>query len=56
MLFKDANGLDYHGRLARVAKFCKIVEDMGLRSSIINRPKLNPLVIDDASPAGCNNC
>lgn len=56
MLFKDTNGLDYHGRLARVAKFCKIVEDMGLRSSIINRPKLNPLVKDDASPAGCNNC
>ena len=44
MLFKDANGLDRQGRMDRVAYFSKIVDDLGLRQNIINRPKLNPEV------------
>jgi radical SAM superfamily enzyme YgiQ (UPF0313 family) len=44
MLFRDTANLDRKTRNERVARFSKIVEDIGLRKSIINRPKLNPLV------------
>jgi radical SAM superfamily enzyme with C-terminal helix-hairpin-helix motif len=44
MTFRDANGMDRQARNARVAQMQAIVEEMGLRKSIVNRPKLNPLV------------
>ena len=44
MLFRDAANLDRKARNERLVRFSKIVEDIGLRKSIINRPKLNPLV------------
>jgi len=44
MIFRDVANLDRKGRNERLARFSKIVEDIGLRKSIINQPKLNPLV------------
>ncbi len=42
MLFVDSNGLNRDARAERVFSFSKMVEDMGLRKSIVNQPKLNP--------------
>ncbi len=55
MLFKDAQGLDRHRRIERVAYFSRMIEDMGLRSNIINRPKLNPLVKEASGDQSCSD-
>lgn len=50
MLFRDTANLDRKARNERVARFSKIVEDIGLRKSIINRPQLNPLAQESILP------
>ena len=40
-LFKDENGLDQMGRHDRVTRLVKIVDDLGLRTQIINTPNLS---------------
>jgi len=44
MLFCDSNGLDRKGRNDRVARLIKIIDELGLSKSIVNKPSLNPEV------------
>lgn len=46
VLFSDANGLNHEGRSGRARRMLEIINDLGLKESIINinRPSINPKV------------
>ncbi|MBM3250568.1 MAG: radical SAM protein [Candidatus Omnitrophica bacterium] len=44
MLFSDTNGLNREDRAERVKQLIEIINDLGLKKAIINRPSMNPVV------------